>query len=155
VVLLVACGKSETPRDTTTALAPAATVTPTTSAGTVASAPIALSDLAGTWHVRSTPQGGADTTATEYTLTATGTTDGWKIKFANGLEVPVRVTASGDSIVTDAGPYTSVRRKGVKVTTRGVLRKDGDKLTGTTVAHYNVKTADSVLTLRSEGTKTK
>ena len=154
VVLLVACAKSEKPADTTTAVAPAAAVTPSTSAGTVAAAPIALSDVAGTWHVRSVPQGGTDTTATEYTLTATGTTDGWKIKFGSGLDVPVRVTVSGDSIVTEAGPYSSVRRKGVKVTTHGVFRKDGDKLTGTTVAHYNVKTADSVLTLRSEGTKT-
>jgi hypothetical protein len=154
VILLVACAKSEKPADTTsTAVVPAATSTPSTSAGTVAPAPIALADVAGTWNVRATPQGGTDTTVTQYVLTATGTPDGWKIKYANGLVVPVKVTVAGDSIIMDAGPYKSVRRKGVQVTTHGALRKEGDKLVGTTIAHYNVKTADSVLTLHSEGTK--
>ena len=153
VVFLVACAKSDKPADTTATIAPAAATTPGTSAGAVAPAPISLSDVAGTWHVRTTPQSGSDTTVTEYTLTATSSGDGWKIKFANGQEVAVKATASGDSIITDAGPYSSVRRKGVKVTTHGTFRKEGDKLVGTTTAHYNVKTADSVLTLRSEGTK--
>ena len=90
---------------------------------------------------------------TVYTLTATGTPEGWKMAYANGLVVPVRVTASADSIITDAGPYASVRRKGVQVTTHSAFRKDGDKIVGTTVAHYSTKGADSVLTLHSEGVR--
>jgi hypothetical protein len=33
------------------------------------------------------------------------------------------------------------------------MRKEGDKLVGTTTAHYQIKGADSVLTLRSEATR--
>ena len=155
VALLVGCAKKDRTADTT-AMAAGGTTT-AASAGAMAPpaapAPIALSDVAGSWKVRATPTSGTDTSATEYTLTATGTTDGWKMTFANGLTVPVKVAAAGDSIITDAGPYKSVRRKGVNVTTHGSFRKVGDKLEGTTTAHYNTKGADSVLTLRSEGTR--
>jgi hypothetical protein len=42
---------------------------------------------------------------------------------SDGKPVPVRVVAvAGDSIVTDAGPYQSFVRKGVRVTTRTVSR---------------------------------
>jgi hypothetical protein len=41
----------------------------------------------------------------------------------------------------------------VKVTTTSVYRLQGDKLVGTTVAHYQTKGADSVLHLQSMGTK--
>ena len=151
VVILVGCAKKEAPVDTA-AIAPPATAT---SSGTVAPPPVAvivLADLAGTWKFRAVPTSGTDTTATEYTLNATA--DKWTNTYANGLKVPVNVTASGDSLITDSGPYASVRRKGVQVTTHGVFRKEGDKLVGTTTAHYKTKGADSVLTLRAEGTRT-
>lgn len=157
VVALVGCAKADNKVDSTTAMAPAAanTAAPatTTSAGTVA-APIAPADLAGKWKVRAVPQSGTDTSATESTLTATGTTTGWKTTFANGLVVPQKVTVAGDSIITEsAAPYKSVRRKGVTVTTHAVYRKEGDKLVGTVTAHYKTKGADSVLVLRTEATK--
>jgi hypothetical protein len=41
----------------------------------------------------------------------------------------------------------------MQVTTHGVYRKDGDKLVGRVTAHYATKGADSVLVLRSEGTR--
>jgi len=63
------------------------------------------------------------------------------------------VDLAGDSIVADAGPYESALRKGVKVTTHSVFRLQDGKLVGTTVAHYATKGADSVLNLRSEGTR--
>jgi hypothetical protein len=150
VALLVGCAKKDQSADTTAAMAPAQAGTAATSSGAMAPAPLALSDVAGKWKVRATPQSGTDTTATEFILTATGTADGWKFAFPNGLTVPVHVMPAGDSIVTDAGPYRSVRRKGVQVTTHGVFRKEGDKLVGTTVAHYNTKGADSVLTMHTE-----
>jgi hypothetical protein len=55
----------------------------------------------------------------------------------------------------DAGPYSSARRKNVMVTTHTVERLSNGMLAGTTVAHYAVKTADSVLVLTSTGTKQK
>ena len=155
VALLVGCAKSDVKTaDTTAAAAPAATSnTSATAAGAVTPSPVSLADVAGTWKMRSVPTTGTDTTATEYTLTAAATPDGWKIKYANGLVVAVKVTASGDSVITDVGPYASVRRKGVQVTTHGAFRKQGDKLVGTTTAHYKTKGADSLLTLHTEGTK--
>jgi hypothetical protein len=163
VVALVGCAKGDNkPADSTTAMAPAAantTSTPSsatatsTSAGAVA-APIVIADLAGKWKSRAVPTSGTDTSATETTLTATGTTTGWKITYANGLVVPQTVTVAGDSVVLEsAAPYKSVRRKGVMVTTHSVYRKEGDKLVGTVTAHYKTKGADSVLVLKSEGTK--
>ncbi|MEO7712862.1 MAG: hypothetical protein ABIV10_08090 [Gemmatimonadaceae bacterium] len=157
VAMLVGCGKSDgasdsdakKAADSAAAANAAGAMTPTPMAG----ASLALSDIAGKWMVRSVPQGGTDTTATEFTLTATGTTEGWTFAYKNGLTVPVRVMVAGDSVVTDAGPHKSVRRKGVDVTTHGSFRKDGDKIVGTTMAKYNTKGADSTLTLRTEGVR--
>lgn len=153
VALLVGCAKADSPADSTAIATPEPGTTSATSGGAMASVPIALADVAGNWKFRATPTSGTDTTATEYTLTATGAPDGWKVTYANGTVVPVRVTASGDSLITVAGPFQSVRRKGVQVTTNGVLRRDGDRLVGTSIAHYVTKSADSVLTLRAEGVR--
>ena len=152
VVFLAACAKKDNgPVDTAPAAAAAPGPTTGTAAGTMAPTPIALADLAGTWKFRSVPQSGTDTTATEFTLTSSG--DKFTQTYTTGLKVPIHLTASGDSVITDAGPYASVRRKGVQVTTHGVLRKEGDKLVGTTTAHYKTKGADSVLVLHTEGTR--
>ena len=67
--------------------------------------------------------------------------------------MPVRVTVSGDSIMTATGPYESVLRKGVQVTTDGVLRKQDGKLVGISTAHYRTAGADSVVRLRIEMTR--
>ncbi|HEV2641230.1 MAG TPA: hypothetical protein VGT98_00915, partial [Candidatus Elarobacter sp.] len=111
-------------------------------------------DVAGKWNVRAVPESG-DTSATTYVLTATGTTSGWTITFPGRPPMAVKVSTDGDSIMMNAGPYASVRRKGQQVTTNGVMRMQGGNLVGTTVAHYAVKTADSVLILRTEGTRAK
>ncbi len=148
---LVACAKKdEAPVDTSAAMTPppAATMTP------AAPAPVNLADVAGKWDMRSVPTTG-DTTATTYLLTATGTTDGWTLTFPGRKPMPAKVTTDADSITIDAGPYSSVRRKGVQVTTHSVDRMAGGNMVGTTVAHYTVKTADSVLTLNTTGTKQK
>jgi hypothetical protein len=66
----------------------------------------------------------------------------------------VRILAvGGDSIVMESGPYESVLRKGVQVTTRSVQRLVDGKVVGTTTAHYATSGADSVLQLRTEGTR--
>jgi hypothetical protein len=132
----------------------AAVVDTTASSSTVttAPAPINLADVAGTWNMSSVPTTG-DATPTTSVVVATGNTSGWTITFPGGKPIPMRVTVDGDSIVTDVGPYASVRRKGVQVTTNGVWHLQNGSLVGPTTAHYKVKTADSVLVLNSTATK--
>ena len=89
-------------------------------------------------------------------LTAMATPVGWTLTFpGRKTPQPVQVTVDGDSIIVAAGPYSSVRRKGVQVTTNGSLHLQNGGLVGTTTAHYKVKTADSVLTLNTTGTRAK
>ena len=120
---------------------------------TTAPAPINLADVAGKWNMRSVPTTGADTTATPYVLTATSNTSGWTITFPGRKPMAVQVRTDGDSVTIDAGPFPSVRRKGVQVTTNTVSRLQGGNLVGIATAHYKVKTADSVLILNTTGTR--
>jgi hypothetical protein len=120
---------------------------------TATAAPISLADVAGRWNVVATPTSG-DTTPTMYVLTATADTTGWTIGFPNRDPIPTRVASvAGDSIVLTAGPFESVRRRGVQVTTHSILRREGDRLVGTTHATYATTGADNALTLRTEGTR--
>lgn len=128
----------------------------TDSSNAMANAPartIALSDVAGGWDVVARPASGPDTTSTRARLNATADTTGWTMVMGKNKPVPVHVTVSGDSITQTSDPYPSIRRKGVTVRTVGTFRLQDGKLIGTTVAHYNVKTADSVLVLKTEGTR--
>ena len=150
--VLTACAKKDNAAVDTTASSSASTTTTTTAAP--APAPVNLADFAGKWDVRSVPASG-DTTPTTNVLTATSTTSGWSLKFPGRAAVPAKITVAGDSIEIDAGPYSSVRRKGVQVTTNGGFRIQNGNLVGSTTAHYKVKTADSVLVLNSTGTRAK
>jgi hypothetical protein len=149
--VLAGCAKKDEAAVDTTAM----TSSSTTATAPVAPTPINLADVAGKWDVRAVPTSG-DTTPTTYVLTAMGTPDGWTLTFpGRKATVPVRVTTDADSIIVAAGPYASVRRKGVQVSTNGSLHLQNGDLVGVTTAHYNVKTADSVLTLNVAGTRTK
>ena len=148
--VLAACAKKDNAAIDTTASSSASTTTSTTTAP----APVNLADFAGKWDVRSVPATG-DTTPTTYVLTATSGTTGWTIAFPGRAPIAAKVTVAGDSVEIDAGPYPSVRRKGVQVTTNGGLRIKNGGLVGSTTAHYKVKTADSVLVLNSTGTRAK
>ena len=118
-----------------------------------APAPVALSDFAGKWAVRTMAETG-DSALVTYELVASGDTSGWSLNFPKRKPVPMRVVAvAGDSVVTEAGPYESVLRKGIKVTTNTVLRLQDGKLVGTTIAHYATSGADSVRNLRMAGTR--
>ncbi len=143
--LLAACAKTEKAPDTTAAAPPAAPAPepPKT---------VALSDFAGTWNTVARPADGTDTSSTMSTLTATADTTGWTLKLG-GQTVKVHPRVDGDSVITMSEPYKSVRRKGLMVTTTSVMRKQGDKLVGTTTAHSVTKSADSVLHLNTESTK--
>jgi len=146
--VLAACGKPDSEgADTTAADTTAA------AAAAPAPAPLSLSQVAGRWNVRSVPETG-DTTPTISVLNATADTTGWTLTFPNRRPIPTRVVAvGGDSVLTETGPYESARRKGVRVTTRIAWRLEGDRLVGTTVARYVTTGPDSVLQLRSEGTR--
>jgi hypothetical protein len=147
-VVLAGCAKKENAAlDTSSAMA-SSTATTTTAGPT----PVNLADVAGKWNMRSVPMSG-DTTATTYVLTATNNTSGWTITFPGRAPIPAKVTVDGDSIMLAAGPFPSVRRKGVQVTTYSVSRLQNGSLVGSTTAHYKVKSADSVLMLNTQGTK--
>jgi hypothetical protein len=150
--VLAGCAKKEAAVDTTSAMASSTTTSAATTI--VAPTPINLADVAGKWDLRSVPTTG-DTTPTTSVLTATGTTSGWTIKFPGRAAIAERVVVAGDSVILEAGPYQSVRRKGVQVVTNGALRLQGGNLVGNNTAHYNVKTPDSVLVLNTTGTRAK
>ncbi len=140
VALLVGCAKTETPPAEPPAPPPAPPA-------------IILADVAGTWTVATKAEVG-DSTLVTYSMTATATETGWMIMLPKRPPMALQVTVSGDSIMTSVGPFESVLRKGVQVTTHGVLRLQDGKLVGTTVAHYKTAKADSVVRLRAEATRT-
>jgi hypothetical protein len=145
IAILIGCSKSkQQPAPDAAAAAPAAPAAP---------APISLADVAGTWNMR-TMADGSDSVLISYQLVATADPSGWMTNFPNRKPVPLRVVAvAGDSIVTEAGPYESVLRKGVQVTTHQVTRLQDGMLMGTTIARYSTSGPDSVLHLRFEGTR--
>ena len=120
---------------------------------TAAPAPISLADVAGNWAMRTMTESG-DSTLVSYVMVASADPSGWTFNFPQRTPVPVRVVAvAGDSIITEAGPYESVLRKGVQVTTHSVTRLQDGRLVGTTVARYATSSSDSVLHLRFQGTR--
>lgn len=145
LMLVAACTKADT--------VPAADTTAVTQEP--AAAALSLADIAGRWNMASTPETGADTTPTLYTLTTTAGTDGWTLEFVNRPgAIPIRnVMVDGDSVTTEAGPFESARRAGVQVTTRSTMRLVDGRLIGTTRASYATTGADSVLMLRVDGTR--
>jgi hypothetical protein len=145
VVVLAGCAKPEqqAAKDSTTA---------SLAAGATA-APISLASVAGKWTMQ-TMAATSDSVLVTYQMVAAAEPSGWTFNFPNRAPVPVRVLATeGDSIVTEAGPYESILRKGIQVSTHSVMRLQDGKLIGTTVAHYSTTGPDSVLNLRSQGTR--
>lgn len=136
LLLVAACAKGDKPA------ADAA-------AGAAAAAPaINLQDVAGTWAMRTTMEG-SDSVMLTFQLNATDSESGWTLNFPGRDPVPLRVVAvAGDSIVTEAGPYESMLRKGVQVSTRGVMRLSNGRLVGSTVATYS---GGEEIRLKTEG----
>ena len=115
---------------------------------------MSLAPLAGRWSFRAVPESGADTSATTFVLDASADSTAWTFTFPNREAVPMRVVAvGGDSLVLEAGPFESSRRPGVQTRTHLVLRLENDRLVGTTTARYTTTGPDSVLRLRTEGTR--
>lgn len=107
-----------------------------------------LRRVAGKWNLVARPTSGRDSTPTRVVLNAMADTTGWTMELG-GKIVPLHVRVDGDSIIATSDQYSSVRRPGVQVRTTNSYRLDGDRLVGTTVAHYLVKGADSVLVLNT------
>lgn len=139
-VFVVACAKQEQ--------APAAD----TASMAAAPAAFSLADAAGVWTYVAKNEAG-DTTLVTAEISGAADPASWTLTFPGRAAMPLRVTVSGDSMMTSSGPYESVLRKGVQVTTDGVLHMKDGKLVGTSVAHYSVKTADSVRRLVVEATR--
>jgi hypothetical protein len=144
--LLLGCG-GDGERGEQAPPAPAAAPAP-------APAAISLEDLAGTWTMRTTPED-SDSTLVTFQLTATADTSGWLMQFpGQSSPVPMRIlSVAGDSIVTHAGPYDSALRPGTMVTIHGSMRLQNGQLNGTTTATYATASGDSVVRLRTYGTR--
>jgi hypothetical protein len=144
-IALVGCNKpKEEPAMESTAAAPEAPAAP---------APLALADIAGKWSVRTMAETG-DSVLVTYELVASSDTSGWTLNFPKRKPIPMHVVAvAGDSVVTEAGPFESALRKGIKVSVQNVTRLQDGKMVGTTIAHYATSGADSVRNLRFEGTR--
>ncbi|HUQ47177.1 MAG TPA: hypothetical protein VM053_02910 [Gemmatimonadaceae bacterium] len=122
------------------------------SAAPTAAAPAPL-NVAGKWTMQVMPAD-KDTTVLTYTLDATNETTGWKMTLPGRDAMNIRVIhMDNDSIVSENGPYSSALRKNVMVTTHSNMHMEGDKLVGTTIARYDTKGADSVVNLRTTGTR--
>lgn len=119
---------------------------------TPAPAGLSLADMAGTWHVTSKVEG--SNKELTYDMVLTGDREGWSLKFPGRDPIPVRVVAvEGDSVVSEAGPFESVLRKGVQVNSRVVTRLQDGKLVGRTTARYQVSGPDTVAHLNFEATR--
>jgi hypothetical protein len=146
VPIMLACTKKAEPAADTTAVAPA----PAAVAPAAAAAPVSY---AGTWKVTVMPAD-KDTVILTYTLETTNDKSGWKLTFPGRAALTPKVASmDNDSVVVDNGPYSSALRKKVMVTTHSSMHMQGDKLVGMTTAHYATKSADSVVMLRTEGTR--
>jgi hypothetical protein len=139
LLALAACGPKEQPAADTAAMAAAPT--------------IALADVAGTWSGRVMPEMG-DSTVLTYELVASADPSAWTVTFPGRPAIAVRPTVDGDSIMTEMGPYESVLRRGVQVTTNSVYRLVNGELVGTAHGHYQgVTGADSIARFRVVATK--
>lgn len=112
---------------------------------------IALADVAGTWNLAVTTEQGDSVPGLQ--LVASADPSGWTMVYPDRDPIPVTVQASGDSIVTDAGPYASLIREGVQVSTHMVYRVEGDRLTGSGIARYETAESDSVVSITVVGTR--
>lgn len=113
---------------------------------------ISLADVAGTWVVDARTEAGE--AVPQFELIATADPSGWELRFPDREPIEMRVLeVAGDSIVTESGPYESILRPGVQVSTQAVYRIEEDRLVSTTVARYQTSGADSVAIVHSEGTR--
>ena len=94
-----------------------------------------LDAFVGTWDAITYLESG-DTVPS--TITATADPEGWMIEFADLEPMQMRVLeVSGDSVVTEIGPYESLLRDDAMVTVHSVTRIVDGRMVGTMEAHYS------------------
>lgn len=105
---------------------------------------IVLADVAGTWNLTGT-LATEEPTVIEYSVVATDSESGWMLNLPDRDPIAIQiVSVDGDSIVGEAGPFESVLQEGVMVTTRTVLRLQGQMLVGTLTATYDTDPVQNV-----------
>jgi hypothetical protein len=136
---VVACGKSETPK----ADSPAVAAGP---------APLTAADVAGTW-TGTTMAEASDSVLTRWTVTGDGMNGKW-VREGSKDTVATMATYDADSSIITSAPYTDLNIPGKPtVTFRSVGRLTGGKLVGTAAIMLASK-PDSVLSrVRWEATK--
>ena len=141
--ILSACAKKDAP--------PAADTTGATNRTPTPASPMSPEAVAGNWNLQLTGMN-SDSVLVTYDMALSADTSAWTITLPNREPMKLRVLSmGGDSAVVEAGPYESVLRPGVQVTTTTTLRLRGDRLMGRTAAHYAIGGTDSVVQLRSRG----
>lgn len=116
-------------------------------------AAVNLADFAGTWTSQVMAEG-SDSVLVTNTIVATADPAGWTMTLPGRAPMALRISTSGDSVVAEVGPFESVLRPGVQVSTRSAMKLEGGMLMGMTVATYSGGGADSVRVLRTRGTRT-
>jgi hypothetical protein len=140
-VVVAGCSKADAPAaDTTAASTPAAPAS-------------SLASMSGMWNVNVMPVD-RDTVLTSYVLNATDSAN-WTFTFTGRTDaIPMRVTGtSGDTLLTEAGPFDSGVRSGQKVSVKSKNWIQDGKLMSAVDANYAGTPADSIVKLRSEGTR--
>jgi hypothetical protein len=141
--ILAACGKKDAP--------PAADTTQARNPGQTPASPMSAEAVAGNWQVQVMGMD-TDSVLVTYDMSLSADTAAWTITLPNREPMKLRIMSmGGDSAVVENGPYESVLRPGVQVSTSTILRLRGDRLMGRTAAHYAIGGTDSVVQLRSRG----
>lgn len=118
-----------------------------TIAACASSSSLEENDVRGDWRVSVFDEAGDSLP----TILLHSTTSGWTATLPNREPMAARMRFAGDSMMTEFGPYTSVLRPGVLVTTSLVHRMESNSLmTGTLTAHYTNAGPDSIFRARTE-----
>lgn len=110
-----------------------------------------MADFAGNYSVSAII--GTDTVPSTMMLTADGA--GSTMSLEGRANIPLTVSMSGDSVVTQSGEYESVLRKGTMVTVRTAAVRGADgAITGNMVATYKAAGGETMANGTITGTKT-
>lgn len=98
---------------------------------------INLAEIAGIWTTHGMNEAG-DSTIVTYEVMITSNTEGWTTTLEGREPMATRVVAvEGDSVMTESGPFESVLRPGVTVTTSATMRLENGDLVGTFRGNYS------------------
>jgi hypothetical protein len=114
----------------------AATMLCATAVSASAQKAITAKDLAGTWKIQAMIGPKDSVVATNTTRNKSDGTA--TVQFPKRPPIESRtLTMGGDSVVSEVGPYQSILRPGVMVTTQTIAHVKGNDMTGTFVAVYS------------------